>query len=143
MSKENARLYAYYEELIKEYTESHPNANDKLALALILGRGFRPTLSKTRDLALLDTDKLLSMQHKSLMDNDPRSRNMRMAADLTGLKNNLLVRGQEVPLGPQGETPNRGNLQIFRLIRAAQNHYFGPRGATQPSSQEDIINNSV
>ena len=84
-SKENARLYAYYE---------YPNANDKLALALILGRGFRPTVSKNRDLALLDVDKILSIRHKSLEENGNRVENMRLAADLTGLKNNLLARGQ-------------------------------------------------
>lgn len=65
-SRENALLYAYYEEMIKEYTSKYPNANDKLALALILGRGFRPTVSKNRDLALLDVDKIISIRHKSL-----------------------------------------------------------------------------
>jgi hypothetical protein len=93
-SKENARLYAYYEEMIKDFIKQYPNANDKLALALILGRGFRPTVSKNRDLALLDVDKILSIRHKSLEENGNRVENMRLAADLTGLKNNLLARGQ-------------------------------------------------
>jgi len=80
--------------LIKEYTQKHPNANDKLALALILGRGFKPTLSKNRDLNFLDIDKMISFKHKSLGNGDNRIENMKMAADLSGLKNNLLVRNQ-------------------------------------------------
>lgn len=112
--------------MIKEYIKLYPNANDKLALALILGRGFRPTVSKNRDLALLDVDKILSIQHKSLDPNGQRIENMKLAADLTGLKNNLLSRGQEgSPLNANPQTTG-GNYQIFRLIRAAQMHYLQP-----------------
>ena len=65
-SGKNAELYSYYEELIKEHTKRFPNANDKLALALILSRGARPTVSKNRELTILDIDKTISMQHRSL-----------------------------------------------------------------------------
>lgn len=116
--------------MIKEYTDKYPNANDKLALALILGRGFRPTVSKNRDLALLDVDKIISIRHKSLAESGSRIENMRLAADLSGLKNNLLVRSPEEQSPPAvQETRNRGNYQIFRLIRAAQMHYMRPNRA--------------
>ena len=66
LSQSNAQLYAYYEDLIKEYTGDQPSINDKLALALILSRGERPTISKNRELALLDIDKMVSFQHNTL-----------------------------------------------------------------------------
>ena len=94
---ENAQLYTYYEDLIKEFVAKNPAANDKLALALILSRGFRPTISKNRDLALLDIDKMISLKYNSLKEDGKRMENMKLATDLTGLKNNLLVPRGEVP----------------------------------------------
>lgn len=56
-------------------------------------RGNRATVSKTRDLELLDIDKVLSLQYKTLQAD--RMENMKLAADMSGLKNNLLNRNQE------------------------------------------------
>ena len=71
---------------------------------------------------------------------------MKLAADLTGLKNNLLNRNREEPESIRlPDTPNtatRPNFQIFRLIRAAQMHYLRPGGDTNPSSETDLVNNS-
>lgn len=71
---------------------------------------------------------------------------MRLAADLTGLKNNLLSRGQE-GIPPLNNLPaqNQGNYQIFRLIRAAQMHYLQPGRRVRngdDSSEQDMVNNS-
>ena len=104
---ENAQLYTYYEDLIKEFVAKYPAANDKLALALIMSRGFRPTISKNRDLALLDIDKMISLKYNTLKEDGNRMENMKLAADLTGLKNNLLApRGvmPEIPPLPERNT---------------------------------------
>ena len=73
--------------------------------------------------------------------------NMKLAADLTGLKNNLLVRDQvQDPQLPTTTTPTenpQGNFQIFRLIRAAQMHYLNPRRERNQTSETDIVNNSM
>lgn len=58
--------------MIREYTQKYPNPNDKLALALILGRGFKPTVSRNRELSLLDVDKMISFRHKSIGNGDNR-----------------------------------------------------------------------
>ena len=72
--------------------------------------------------------------------------NMKLAADLTGLKNNLLVRDQvqdpQLPTTTPTENP-QGNFQIFRLIRAAQMHYLNPRRERNQTSETDIVNNSM
>ena len=92
---ENAQLYTYYEEMIKQYTARNPGACDKLALSLIMCRGNRATVSKNRDLQLLDIDKMMSMQHNTLKQKGSRMENMKLAADMSGLKSNLLNRNQE------------------------------------------------
>ncbi len=46
--------------------------SDKLALALILTRSDKATISKNRDLTLLDVDKLISIKNKSLKPGDMR-----------------------------------------------------------------------
>jgi hypothetical protein len=81
----------------------------------------------------------MSMQHNTLKEGSSRMENMKMAADLSGLKNNLLNRNQSETTEATG--PNR-NFQIFRLIRAAQNHYFGrpPRPAGETNT--DMVVNS-
>ena len=116
-----------------------------MALALILSRGYRPTVSKNRDLAFLDIDKMISIKHNTLAEDGSRMENMKLAADMTGLKNNLLVRNSFetdiVPSPPQGN--NQGNFQIFRLIRAAQMHYLNPRRERNQTSETDIVNNSM
>ena len=51
---------------------------------------------------------------------------MRMAVDLSGLRNNNVNRDRAVPnlVREPDDNANRGNFQIFRLVRAAQLHYF-------------------
>ena len=41
---------------------------------------------------MLDIDKVISMKHNTLPEDGSRMENMKLAADLTGLKNNLLIR---------------------------------------------------
>jgi hypothetical protein len=71
------------------------SAGDKLALALILTRGCKPTLTKNRDLSLIDIDKMISVKNKTLKEEDIRMQNMKIAADLSGIKNNLFIQRPE------------------------------------------------
>ncbi len=41
-------------------------------------------------MALLDIDKIISYNNKTIYENDNRMQSMRMAADLSGLKGNFL-----------------------------------------------------
>lgn len=113
-----------------------------MALSLIMCRGNRATVSKTRDLELLDIDKMMSLQHKTLKEKSSRMDNMKLAADMSGLKNNLLNRNQPETTAQEATGPDR-NFQIFRLIRAAQNHYFGqPPQPTGDLNTDMVINSS-
>lgn len=56
------------------------SAGDKLALALILTRGCKSTLTKNRDLAFIDIDKMMSIKNRTLKEDDIRMTNMKIAA---------------------------------------------------------------
>lgn len=77
--------------------EKYPLTGDRLALALILTRADKPTLTKNRDLALVDVDKMISIKNKSIKQGDMRLQNMRMAVDLSGLKNGTFTRDTTTP----------------------------------------------
>jgi hypothetical protein len=78
-------------------TEKYPLTGDRLALALILTRADKHTLTKNRDLSLVDVDKMISIKNKSFKEGDMRIQNMRMAVDLSGLKNGPANRNTAVP----------------------------------------------
>jgi hypothetical protein len=108
-------------------TEKYPLTGDRLALALIMTRADKPTITKNRELSLVDVDKMISIKNKSFKEGDQRIQNMRMAVDLSGLRNNNNInRDAAVPnlVREPEDNANRGNFQIFRLVRAAQLHYF-------------------
>ena len=94
---------------------------------------------------MLDIDKMISIKHNTLAEDGSRMENMKLAADMTGLKNNLLIRNTVEPEILPTQTPgnNQGNFQIFRLIRAAQMHYLNPRRERNQTSETDIVNNSM
>lgn len=46
-------------------TEKYPLAGDRLALALIMTRADKPTITKNRELSLVDVDKIVSIKNKS------------------------------------------------------------------------------
>lgn len=83
--------------MIKETVEKYPLTGDKLALALILTRADKPTLTKNRELSLVDVDKMISIKNKSFKEGDMRLQNMRMAVDLSGLKNGSINRDTTAP----------------------------------------------
>ena len=98
-----------------------------MAIALILSRGNKATVSKNRDLSLLDVDKMVSLSNRSLKEGDVRQQNMKLAVELSALKsNNPLTRERQAPAAEEqpADQSNRGTFQIFRLVRAAQLHYF-------------------
>jgi hypothetical protein len=121
--------------------QKYPSAADKLALALILGRGNKPTLTKNRDLSLLDVDKLVSLKNKSLREEDISSENMKMAVELSGLKRSLgdhSANRMEESLDSRG-----GTFQIFRLVRAAQMHYLtNTRRRVERLDDVEMVNTS-
>lgn len=45
--------------------EKYPLTGDKIALALIMTRVDKPTLTKNRELSLVDVDKMISIKNKS------------------------------------------------------------------------------
>lgn len=71
---------------------------------------------------------------------------MRMAVDLSGLRNNNNVnRDTTVPnlVREPEDNANRGNFQIFRLVRAAQLHYFQATRRIQRENEDlDLVNTS-
>jgi hypothetical protein len=58
--------------MIKQTTEKYPLTGDRLALALILTRAEKPTLTKNRDLSLIDVDKMISIKNQSIREGDMR-----------------------------------------------------------------------
>jgi len=117
------------------------SAGDKLALALILTRGCKPTLTKNRDLAFIDIDKMISVKNKTLKEEDIRMQNMKIAADLSGIKNSLFSQRSEETVNAEDES-NRP--QIFRLIRAAQIHYLtAARQQINGSNENDRTNTNL
>ena len=122
--------------MIKRYAKAHPLKSDHLALTLILTRGQRATLTKTRDLALLDADKLLSMNCKSLKADSQQMEALRVAVETSGLKTNslpLLTLREHVE--NNGEEGGNG---IFRLVRAAQRHYLTLNTRARGPNEEEI-----
>lgn len=84
--------------MIKDLIDKHPLTGEKLAIALILSRGNKATVSKNRDLSLLDVDKMISLSNRSLKEGDARQQNMKMAVELSALKrNNPLTRERQTP----------------------------------------------
>lgn len=92
--------------------------SEKLALTLILSRQRKATITKNRALTLLDIDKMISFQSQSIKEGDQRMQQLKNALNQSSLKvsYNSLVPNRMV------EEVNTGNLQIFRLVRAAQMH---------------------
>lgn len=94
-----------------------------------MSRGNKATVSKNRELSLLDVDKMISLSNRSLKEGDVRQHNMKLAVELSALKsNNPPTRDRPTPAGEEQpattDQSNRGTFQIFRLVRAAQLHYF-------------------
>lgn len=74
----------------------------------------------------MDVDKIISIKNRSIKEGDMRLQNMRMAVDLSGLKNGSFARdtANNNHVREPEQINNRGTFQIFRLVRAAQMHYF-------------------
>lgn len=75
------------------------------------------------------------MNQKSLLEEDENMKNMRMAADLSGLTTRrLFTQGQEQLKGEgTDQAHQRTELHIFQLVRAALLHYFvAPRTPYYP-----------
>lgn len=60
-------------------------------------RGDKSTTTKNRDLTLLDIDKMTSLKNKSIKVGDVRHENMKMAVDLSKLKDNQMTFLQNSP----------------------------------------------
>jgi hypothetical protein len=90
---------------------------------------------------MLDVDKMISVKNKSIREGDMRFQNMRMAVDLNGLKNTSLTRNTHAANLVREPEENRGTFQIFRLVRAAQLHYFQATRRLH-NEEEDAVNTS-
>jgi hypothetical protein len=105
-------LQKYYSHLYREITEAdQEDEHTSLALCSILTRTRVPTATrKNRALALLDIDKIISLNQSSLDERGERVKYMRMVSGL--MQQNIRTSN------PQ---PNR---QIQNLVRLARLHYL-------------------
>lgn len=58
--------------MIRDYSHKYPSTLDKSTLGMIMIRNNIPTVNKNRDLSLLDIDKIMSLNNKTLKIDDNR-----------------------------------------------------------------------